>query len=214
MRIAESAWNVAFFCGVGVPGPKRKATKQSPPNIATFFRKFASCPCSSGPWYAQKSCAASVAGMRKSARNRAARRSCHPMTSAMSRSPQSGGDQVRHDGWRPGDVEASNALLDRPITSGDALMLAQVLEPGLDDERFDVAPLVCWIVVDGPADGAIAAANRLQLPDGFHKGTRVGGIDSVFDLDADRSFVRGRDDVEVRLGPVRRRCEIEHGARA
>src|SRR2546427_6946443 len=272
MRIAESAWNVAFFCDVGVPGPERKLTKMRPPNIATFFRKFASCPCSSGPWYAQKSCAARVGGMRKSARNRAASRSCHPMTSAMpatscsarpaimsvgtsaagapcaasslaarvwsttptalhrkmrarvtrpihspyriSRSPQFGGDQVRHDGWRPGDVEASNALLDGPITDGDALMLAQVLEPGLDDERFDITPLLCWVLVDSPADGAISVSNRLQVPDGFHKGARVGGIDSVFNLDANRSFVGGRDDVEVRLGPVCRRREIERGDRA
>src|SRR6266850_4900297 len=272
MRIAESAWNVAFFCGVGVPGPKRKATKQSPPNIATFFRKFASCPCSSGPWYAQKSCAVRVAGMRKSARNRAASRSCHPMTSAMpatscsarpammsvgtraagapcaasslaarvwsttptalqrkmrarvtrpihspyriSRSPQFGGDQVRHDGWRSDAVEASNALLDGPIANGDALMLAQVLEPGLDDERFDITPLVCRVLVDSPADGAIPAANRLQVSDGFHKGTHVSGIDSVFNLDANRSFVGGRDDVEVRLGPVRRRREIKRRDRA
>src|SRR6266850_1635875 len=268
----KSAWKVAFFCDVAVPGPERKLTKQSPPNIATFFRKFASCPCSSGPRYAQKPCAARVAGMRKSARNRAASRSCHPMTSAMpatscsarpammsvgtraaaapcaasslaarvwsrtptalqrkmrarvtrpihspyriSRSPQFGGDQVRHDGWRPGDVEASNALLDGPITNGDALMLAQVLEPGLDDERFDITPLLCWVLVDSPADGAIPVANLLQVPDGLHKGTRVGRVDSVFNLDADRSFVRGRDDVEVRLGPVRRRREIERGDRA
>src|SRR5437870_1515707 len=130
-----------------------------------------------------------------------------------SRSSQFGGDQVRHDGWRPGDVEASNALLDGPITNGDALMLAQVLEPGLDDERFDITLLLCWVLVDSPAHGAIPAANRLQVPDGLHKGTRVGRIDSVFDLDADRSFVRGRDDVEVRLGPVRRRREIERGDR-
>src|SRR5437870_1739448 len=78
MRIAESAWNVAFFCDLGLPGPERKLTKMRPANTATFFRKFASCPCSSGPWNAQKSCAARVAGMRKSARNRAASRSCHP----------------------------------------------------------------------------------------------------------------------------------------
>jgi len=39
-------------------------------------------------------------------------------------------------------VEASNVLLDGPITNGDALMLAQVLEPGLDDERFDITPLM------------------------------------------------------------------------
>jgi len=38
--------------------------------------------------------------------------------------------------------EASNALLDGPITNGDALMLAQVLEPGLDYERFDITPLL------------------------------------------------------------------------
>src|SRR5437016_9080406 len=132
----------------------------------------------------------------------------------MSRSPHFGGDQVRHDRWRPGDVEALNALLDGPITNGDSLMLAQVLEPGLDDERFDITPLVCWVLVDSPADGAIPAANRLQVPDGFHKGTRIGRIDSVFNLDTNRSFVRGRDDVEVGLGPVRRWREIEGGARA
>ena len=28
------------------------------------------------------------------------------------------------------------------------------------------------------------------------------GVDSVFDLDTDRAFVRGRDDIEVRLGPA------------
>src|SRR5712692_255384 len=242
MRIAESAWNVAVFCDVGAPGPERKVTKQSPPNIATFFRKFASCPCSSGPWYAQKSCAARVAGMRKSARNRAARRSCHPMTSAMpatscsarpaimsvgtsaagapcaasslaarvwsktatalhrkmrarvtrpihspyriSRSPQFGGDQVGHDGWRPGDVEASNALLDGPITIGDALMLAQVLEPGLDDERFDITPLLPIGLTPNDPRGSVRicpvsrrramtpivvpANKRLQLPGRVH----------------------------------------------
>src|SRR5690348_16758457 len=79
----------------------------------------------------------------------------------ISRSPQLGGDQVRHDRWRAGDMEAPNTVLDGPVTNGDALVLAQVLDPGLDDERFDVAPLLYWIVVDGPADGAVPAANRL-----------------------------------------------------
>jgi hypothetical protein len=37
------------------------------------------------------------------------------------------------------------------------------------------------------------------------------GIDTVFDLDTDRAFVRGRDDIEMRLGPVRRRRESERG---
>ena len=108
-------------------------------------------------------------------------------------------------------MEPPNPLLDRAITNRRALVLAQVLEPGLDDEAFDVTPASSWILVDGPRDGAVAAANRLQVADGFHEGIRLKGIDAVFDLDADRSFVGGRDDVEVRLGPVCRRREIDHG---
>src|SRR6266404_8241374 len=120
------------------------------------------------------------------------------------------GDQMRDGRRRASDMEPPNPLVDRAITNRGALVLAQVFEPGLDDEAFDVTPVLSRILVDGPPDGAVAAANRLQVADGFHKGIRLKGIDAVFDLDADRSLVRGRDDVEVRLGPVCRRCEIEH----
>jgi len=113
-------------------------------------------------------------------------------------------------GRRVSDVEPPDPLLDRAITNRRALVLAQVLEPGLDDEAFDVTPLLSWILVDSPRDGSVAAANRLQVAESFHKGIRLKGIDAVFDLDADRSFVGGRDDVEVRLGPVCRQREIEH----
>src|SRR5437762_268059 len=75
---------------------------------------------------------------------------------------------------------------------------------------FDVTPVSSWILVDSPRDAAVAAANRLQVAESFHKGIRLKGIDAVFDLDADRSLVRGRDDVEVRLGPVCRRRQIVH----
>src|SRR5437899_1939288 len=89
-----------------------------------------------------------------------------------------------------------------------------MLHPGLYDEAFDVTALLSWVLIDGPVDGAVAAANRLEVADGLGEPVCLRRIDTVFDLDADRSFVRGRDDVEVRLGPVRRRCEIERGARA
>ena len=112
--------------------------------------------------------------------------------------------------WRAGDVESPNPILDRAIANRGALVLAQVLEPGLDDEAFDVTPVSSWILVDSPRDGAVAAANRLQVAESFHKGIRLKGIDAVFDLDADRSLVLRRGDVEVRLGPVCRRREIEH----
>src|SRR4029077_16451269 len=106
---------------------------------------------------------------------------------------------------RAGDVEPPNPLLDRAITNRRALVLAQVLEPGLDDEAFDVTPLLPWILVDSPRDASVAAANRLQVAESFHKGIRLKGIDAVFDLDADRPLVWGRAGVEVRLGPVGRR---------
>ena len=106
-------------------------------------------------------------------------------------------------------MEPPNSSCTRAITNRGALVLAEVLEPGLDDEAFDVTPVLSRILIYSPHDGAVAAANRLQVADGFHEGIRLKGIDAVFDLDADRSLVRGRDDVEVRLGPVRRRREIE-----
>src|SRR4029077_13728523 len=127
-----------------------------------------------------------------------------------SRAPEFRGDQMSDGGRRACDVEPPDPLLDRAITNRRALVLAQVLEPGLDDEAFDVTPLLSWILVDSPRDGAVAAANRLQVADGFHEGISPKRIDAVFDLDADGSLVRGRDDVEVRLRPVRRRGQIVH----
>src|SRR4029079_12139788 len=112
---------------------------------------------------------------------------------------------------RAGDVESPNPLLDSAIANGGALVLAQMLEPGLDDEAFDVTPVLSRILVDGPHDGAVAAANRLQVADGFHKVIRPKGIDAVFDLDADRPLVGALADVEVSLGRVCRRREIDHG---
>src|SRR5580704_8084164 len=115
------------------------------------------------------------------------------------------------DGWRAADVKLSNAILDGAITHADALMLPQMLHPGLHDETFDVTPLFPWILIDGPVDRAIAAANRLEVADGLRKCVGLRGIDSVFDVDTDRAFVRRGHDIEMRLGPVRRRREICRG---
>ena len=83
-----------------------------------------------------------------------------------------------------------------------------MLHPGLDDEAFDVTPLCPRILIDGPVDRAVAAANRLEVADGLRKCICLRRIDSVFDLDTDRAFVRRGHDIEMRLGPVRRRREI------
>src|SRR3989442_11538015 len=88
-----------------------------------------------------------------------------------------------------------------------------MLHPGLYDEAFDVTALLSWVLIDGPVDGAVAAANRLEVADGLREPVCLRRIDTVFDLDTDRAFVRDRDDIEVRLGPVRRRRDIERGHR-
>src|SRR5438132_8977926 len=88
-----------------------------------------------------------------------------------------------------------------------------MLHPGLYDEAFDVTALLSWVLIDGPVDGAVAAANRLEVADGLREPVCPRRIDTIFDLDTDRAFVRGRDDIEVRLGPVRPRREIERGHR-
>jgi hypothetical protein len=54
---------------------------------------------------------------------------------------------MRNEGRRPAELEPSSTLLDGPIGHGDAVVLTQVL-PGLDDERFDVAPLTTEVVID------------------------------------------------------------------
>ena len=59
-------------------------------------------------------------------------------------------------------MEPPNPLVNPAIANRRALVLAQVLEPGLDDEAFDVTPVVSRILVDSPPDGAVAAANRLR----------------------------------------------------
>src|SRR2546428_6404107 len=63
-------------------------------------------------------------------------------------------------------VEAGGGLEQRAVIGGDALVLAEVLDPGLDDEHLEPPVRVLGVAVDAPADGAVAAADRLQPPDG------------------------------------------------
>jgi hypothetical protein len=73
-----------------------------------------------------------------------------------------GGNQVRDRGLAP-CAKALNGLLQHAIGIGDALMLAEMLDPGLDHEGLDEAPLLLGRVFeDPPGEGAIAPALRSE----------------------------------------------------
>src|SRR2546425_2236323 len=106
-------------------------------------------------------------------------------------------------------VEASGGLEQRAVIGGDALVLAEVLHPGLDDEHLEPAVRVFGVTVDVPADGAVAAADRLEPPHGAQELLGLGRIHLVFERDQHRALVA----VELTGGlgqrPARVRAQIE-----
>ena len=75
------------------------------------------------------------------------------------------------------------------VAGGDALVLPEVLEPRLDDERLDPARRITGILVDVPADRAVAPANGLETAHGAEKRVLLGRVDPILERDEDRSFV-------------------------
>src|SRR5205809_6430374 len=75
-------------------------------------------------------------------------------------------DVVAHARSVPAAVEAGGGLEQSAVVGGDALVLAEVLEPGLDDEHLEPPVRVLGVAVDAPANGAVAAADRLEPPYG------------------------------------------------
>ena len=53
---------------------------------------------------------------------------------------------VRHVRWLGADMEGTGPLLGRAIGNRHALMLAQVFEPGLDQEGLEPTTWICRIL--------------------------------------------------------------------
>src|SRR5256885_15525876 len=86
------------------------------------------------------------------------------------------GDEKESARSIPAAVEASGGLEQGAVVGGDALVLAEVLEPGLDDEHLEPAVRVLGVTVDVPADGAVAAAGPLAPPPGAAGPPRLRGV--------------------------------------
>jgi hypothetical protein len=73
-----------------------------------------------------------------------------------------GCNQMR-DLRRAFDVEEVHAILQHTISIGDALMLAQVLEPGFYQERLHHPAFIGSVLEHAPPVGAIATAFLRQF---------------------------------------------------
>jgi hypothetical protein len=106
-------------------------------------------------------------------------------------------------------VELPDAVLHHPIRHRHALVLAQVLDPRLDQENLDVPSRLARIAEDIPLDRAVSTPHLGELANGRDERIGLGRIDAVLDLDEHRTFIGPGDDVDVRLWPVHRRCEVK-----
>lgn len=84
---------------------------------------------------------------------------------------------------RAAEMKTVNRILDDAIGIGDPLMLAQVLHPGFDQERFHDAPFICSVVEDAPRISSVAAPLMLEPCQRFEERGSVLGIDAIFDCD-------------------------------
>src|SRR4051812_45749431 len=95
------------------------------------------------------------------------------------------------DRRRPAGVEAVDGSLERSVGFGDSLVLAQVLKPRIDHERFDPASFFSRILEHAPAVGAITLALGCYMPEGGEKRVAVFRLDPVFDRHQYRTAVLG-----------------------
>jgi len=117
---------------------------------------------------------------------------------------------VRH-GRGARELELPDRLLRQAIGLGDALMLAQMLDPGFDQEGLDEAALLRRILIDAPGIGAVALSFMADLRQRREEAVAALRIDAVLDRDEDRAARRGDIAVGDRRRPVERRREIDLG---
>ena len=111
-------------------------------------------------------------------------------------------DQVRHGHWRGTAMQRPGARLRVTIGHGHALMLAQVLDPRLREEGFDVTVWIGRVMEQLPAHGAVPEAFQTHLPHGPREVSSVYRVDAILHGDQHRTLLCGRFDDDGRLGPV------------
>src|SRR3954470_7999758 len=92
------------------------------------------------------------------------------------------GDEVSDRRPPPADVKGVGLRLDIAVRVGAALMLAQVLDPGLDQEDLGVESVVGGVHEQAPLHGAVAQTDAPHAAHGLRELGGAGRIDLVADL--------------------------------
>ncbi len=99
-------------------------------------------------------------------------------------------------------MQRPGACLCFTVGQGHALMLAQVLDPGLHEEGFDVALRIGRVLEQLPAQGAVPEAFQAHFQHSLYEVSGVYLVDAVLHGDQNWTLLRGQFDGDGRLGPV------------
>jgi hypothetical protein len=87
-----------------------------------------------------------------------------------------------------------------------------VLGPRFDKKTLNEPTRFCGIPKQTPLKGAVTPAQPFHIPHGTAKFLSTIGINPIFDLNEDGTFVRLWLNYDNRLGPVRGRSQIQIAA--
>ena len=93
-----------------------------------------------------------------------------------------------------------NFGLKQTVRVGDSLVLTQVFQPRIDDERFQQAPLLGRVLEDAPVIGTVSPPLLSHSFKRSQKGVSVGGLDSILDGYKHRPFVWSTSRVTIGAG--------------
>jgi hypothetical protein len=114
---------------------------------------------------------------------------------------------------RPLGLEAIDRLLPRAVGLRDPLVLAQMLHPGIQQERLQEPSGLGGVLVEIPLERAVAPPLRREPHDGIHERAAIGRIDVIFDRHQDRAAI-GLDVMRLHgLRPMHGGREVDAGSR-
>src|SRR3954469_5258238 len=120
-------------------------------------------------------------------------------------------DQMVHQRFTT-ECQRSHRFIQDTQACRGALVLSQILKPGLDEEGFHEPLILRDILKDAPRVGAIASALFTEFPDRCEESSAVRRRDAVLNRDQNPAMALKQGAFENRGRPVHGWCKIECAA--